>query len=109
MKKIEITEALISLAPGAPWTIDGEPIYQNIQWLNLDYPKPTESQVLAETARLQAEYDAKEYQRLRAKKYPSIANQLDMLWHAIDSGTLDKDSEFYTTLKSIKDSNPKPV
>ena len=42
----------------------------------------------------------------RAKQYPSIAEQLDMLWHAIDSGTLDKSSDFYTTLKAVKEQNP---
>lgn len=42
----------------------------------------------------------------RAKQYPELAEQLDMLWHAIDSGTLDKDSDFYTSLKAVKEQNP---
>ena len=42
------------------------------------------------------------------RKYPDVKEQLDMLWHAIDTDTLDKTSEFYTSLKSVKDSNPKP-
>lgn len=42
----------------------------------------------------------------RAKQYPAIGDQLDMLWHAIDSGSLDKDSEFYKTLKAVKEQNP---
>ena len=49
-----------------------------------------------------------QYQRDRAISYPEIGDQLDMLWHAIDSETLDKTSEFYTTLKKVKDDNPKP-
>lgn len=44
----------------------------------------------------------------RRVTYPKIADQLDMIWHAIDNNTLDKTSEFYTTLKSVKDNNPKP-
>jgi hypothetical protein len=56
-------------------------------------------------ARLQSEYDAKEYQRLR--KYPSLGDQLDMLWHSIDSGTLNKTSDFYTAIKAVKDAHPK--
>ena len=44
----------------------------------------------------------------RRMAYPKIADQLDMIWHAIDDNTLDKTSEFYTAIKSIKDSNPKP-
>ena len=40
-------------------------------------------------------------------RYPKIADQLDMLWHAIDSGTLDKTSDFYIVLKAVKDKYPK--
>jgi hypothetical protein len=61
--------------------------------------------VNAEVARLQSEYDAKEYQRLRS--YPKIGDQLDMLWHAIDNGTLNKTSDFYTAIKAVKDAHPK--
>ena len=47
------------------------------------------------------------YQDKRQKYYPSIGDQLDMLWHAIDDGTLDKTSTFYTSLKATKDKYPK--
>ena len=40
--------------------------------------------------------------------YPDLGEQLDMIWHAIDAGKLDKTSDFYTKLKKIKDDNPKP-
>ena len=42
---------------------------------------------------------------------PSIAEQLDLLWHDIDDGKLGdtaKTSSFYTTIKNVKDSSPKP-
>jgi hypothetical protein len=42
-----------------------------------------------------------------ARKYPSIGDQLDMLWHAIDNGTLNKTSDFYTAIKAVKDAHPK--
>lgn len=47
-------------------------------------------------------------QQQRAKEYPKISEQLDMLWHAIDTNSLDKTSDFYTTLKAVKDQYPKP-
>ena len=47
-------------------------------------------------------YDVK-----RKSSYPSVEEQLDLLWHAIDTGTLDKNSSFYTTLKATKDKYPK--
>jgi len=55
----------------------------------------------------QDELDKLTYEEKRALKYPRIGDQLDMLWHAINSGTLDKTSDFYTTLKEVKDNNPK--
>lgn len=67
----------------------------------------TWNQIQTEIQRLQSAYDTTEYQRTRATQYPAIADQLDMLWHAIDSGSLDKDSDFYKSLKAVKDANPK--
>ena len=101
--KIEITEALISLAPGAWWTIDGEIAYENIQWLNPDYPMPTKRQVLEETARLQAEADSKEYQRLRAKEYPPLVDQLDMQYHDALNGT----TTWQDAITAVKTKYPK--
>lgn len=104
MKKIEITEALISLAPGASWTIDGEPIYENIIWLNSDYPMPTRRQVLEETARLQAEHNSTEYQRLRAKEYPPITDYLD----AVVKGDLVQQQSYIDACLAVKAKYPKP-
>ena len=47
------------------------------------------------------------YTEKRKVSYPSLEEQFDLLWHAIDSGTLDKSSSFYTTLKATKDKYPK--
>lgn len=48
------------------------------------------------------------YMEARQSSYPSIGDQLDMLWHAIDGNKLDKTSDFYKDLKKVKDDNPKP-
>jgi len=66
-----------------------------------------ETAVQAEISRLQAEYDSNQYQRDRAKDYAPIADQLDMLWHAIDQGIDLKQSDFYTGNKAVKDARPK--
>ena len=71
-----IGDALLSLVPGAEWVTDGEKV---TQWLSPDIDQPTQSESDAEIARLQAEYDAAEYQRLRAPEYPPIGDQLDAL------------------------------
>lgn len=43
--------------------------------------------------------------------YPSIGQQLDMLYKDIDSGKFGEDaktSSFYLSIKDVKDSSPKP-
>jgi len=59
-----------------------------------------EALITAEMTRLQADYDAKEYQRKRASEYPSIADQLDDLYHNGIDGWKE-------TIKAIKDKHPK--
>lgn len=65
--------------------------------------------IRARATELETAYNNKQYQRDRADAYPKLGDQLDMLWHAIDTGTLDKTSDFYTELKQVKDNNPKPT
>lgn len=47
------------------------------------------------------------YVILRKTAYPPIADQLDMLWHAMDTGVLTKVTDFYDALKAVKDQYPK--
>jgi hypothetical protein len=103
----DLTKALLSLRPGAAWSLDGDQ-YEGLVWLDQQQSKPTKEELTLEADRLQAEYDAKEYQRIRAIQYPSIANQLDMLWHAMNTGALPKVDSFYDAIKAVKDANPKP-
>lgn len=67
---------------------------------------PTFAQVNERWEAMVAEYDAYAGKRERVLHYPAVPDQLDMLFHAIDDGQLGetaKSSEFYTTLKTIKD------
>lgn len=75
-----IDKALLSLRPNSSWDLNGDD-YAGIVWKDATQTKPTLKEVNAEIARLQADYDAKQYQRDRAKEYPSIADQLDALYH----------------------------
>ena len=79
-----------------------------IHWADGNTKNITRDQIYAKYNELLEEHNKLQYQRDRADIYPEIKEQLDMLWHAIDSGTLDKTSDFYTTLKKVKDDNPKP-
>jgi hypothetical protein len=82
----DITKALVSLRPGAEWMLDGDR-YEGLQWLDEVQTKPSKAEIVTELERLQTEYDAKEYQRLRAAEYPSLADQLDMQYHDALNGT----------------------
>ena len=75
-----------------------------------DQPQPSEAEIETAHAEWQAEYDAQDYARARELAYPSIGDQLDMLWHAIDADTTLKSdyADFHTAIKAIKDAHPKP-
>ena len=95
-------QALQSLLPDVQVVIVEDEISQ---WLD-DRPQPTDEAIATEQARLQADYDANQYQRDRV--YPQLGEQFDKLWHDINNGTLDNTGEFFTALKEVKDNNPKP-
>ncbi len=93
---IDKVKALQSLRPNAEWVMVGD----ELTWLDTVQTKPTESEINTEVARLQAEYDAKEYQRDRAAEYPSFADQFDTLYH----GGYDA---WKTTIDAVKTKYPK--
>ena len=58
----------------------------------------------AEVARLEAEYNATQYQRDRAEAYASIADQLDMqYWDSVNGTTTWADH-----IAAVKAAHPKP-
>jgi hypothetical protein len=77
---ITLFHAIQSLVPGAEVSVG---IYnQEIVWHNPEVAPVTIEQIQAEQQRLQQAYDWNEYQRNRAREYPSIQEQLDALYHA---------------------------
>ena len=105
-EKASIVEAIFAINPVAEVVIGGDDI-DTIEWHN-ETPEISKEDIIAKQAELDAEYIDQKYQRDRHFLYPELREQLDQLWHAIDEGTLDKTSDFYTTLKKVKDDNPKP-
>ena len=97
---IDITNALTSLKPEARWTLRGD----EIEWLDDTQTQPTDSEITAEVTRLQAEYDANQYQRDRAEAYPSLTDQADMAYWDRKNGTTTLDD----ALDAIKAEFPKP-
>ena len=82
-------DAISSLRPNSEWVLRGD----ELEWLDTKNSQPTESEIQAELTRLQAEYDANEYQRQRATVYPSIQEQLDMqYWDKVNGTTTWQDA-----------------
>ena len=87
-----------------------EQVYANLVMLTThdgkSYTKPTESYLTTQLAAMQAAFDGKDYARKRVDKadgYPSISDQLDMIYHdQVNSTTTFKDA-----IKAVKDKYPK--
>ncbi|WP_353480146.1 hypothetical protein [Haliscomenobacter sp.] len=77
---ITVFHAIQSLVPGAEVSVS---IYdQAITWHQPATAPVTVEQIKQEQQRLQQAYDWNEYQRNRAREYPTIQEQLDALYHA---------------------------
>jgi len=100
-----IDKAILKINSSAEFTINADDINQ-ITWLNGTTPISV-SDIQAKMVEVQAEYDANQYQRDRV--YPSIGDQLDMLWHSIDQDPELKSKyfEFYEAIKAVKVKHPK--
>jgi hypothetical protein len=95
---IDIAQSILAINSSAKFTIFGEDS-SSIVWQDKTTPI-AEADILAKQKELQTAYDANKYQRDRAEAYPSIANQLDDLYHNGIDG-------WKTTIKAIKDKHPK--
>ena len=73
---IKKSDALSSLRPSSEFILRGD----ELEWLDTENSQPTEEEIQAEITRLQAEYDANEYQRQRASEYPSWQKQLEKIY-----------------------------
>ena len=93
---IDNFKAIHSLVGGAlTQKADGEIVYHDGQ------TPPTEEAIQTKLKELEADYDAKKYQRDRAVAYPPLAEQMDILYH----GGVDA---LKAELKKTKDKFPKP-
>lgn len=98
-----ITDAIVSLAPGAEWVLEGDTL-DGLTWISKDIKKPTKSQIEKEVTRLQAEYDALEYKRLRSTEYPDFKEYLDGIVKG-DQAQIDK---YIADCLAVKEKYPKP-
>ena len=102
MRNSSIVDALNRLRPNAQWTFAGDFTYACLEWSDANSTKPTEAEVVAAIAVVDAEYARNEYQRLRAPEYPPIGDQLDALWKGGDAA-----AEMLARVQAVKAKYPK--
>mgnify|MGYP003628767295 CR=1 FL=1 len=96
---MDIIQSIKAIKENAQITVDNDDINQII-WHDDNPTNITNEEILAKQVELQTAYDAKEYQRDRKEEYPSIADQLDDIYHnGIDA--------WKATIKVTKDKYPK--
>ena len=95
-----ITEAILKINPNAKVSVSGNDINTcEITWHD-GTTTISKADIEAKVIELQADYDALQYQRKRAEEYPSMADQLDKIYH---SGL----NEWKKVIKATKDKYPK--
>ena len=93
-------DALKSLRPNSKYTLRGDVL----EWDNSnEEAKPSDTEINNEITRLQAEYDALEYQRKRQSEYPPMADYLD----AIVKGDETQKQKYINDCLAVKEKYPK--
>lgn len=102
---IKLFTVIQSLCPEAQFGVTAD---QKLIWNDQNIKEPSEDAINAERKRLEAQLIATAYIKQRVRAYPSVGDQLDMLWHAMDSKEIPMCKEFYVAIKGVKDKYPKP-
>jgi len=111
-------QAVENLCGGAHFTLQGDDAYENIiSWTGNQTKIPTKEEVAAEVTRLNTlvyqikrsgEYTFDPDYNPKDGTYPEVGEQLDLLFHDIENGTLTKEGLFYKSLEAVKTKYPKP-
>ena len=94
-----IIKAIKSINPNANVNVGGNSV-DEITWVEGTTPIPV-ADIEAKMVEVQADYDAKQYQRDRV--YPSIGDQLDMQYKDLLNGT----TTWKDAVAKVKSDNPK--
>lgn len=102
-------QALQQLRPTSriAFTTDVES-YETLHWKDPNVDPPTKEEVESLVAELKPTWD--KWLADRAAAYPSIEEQLDLLWHTINTDqSLVKGSKWFEAIREAKANTPKPV
>ena len=106
---IGVDTAIKALRPGCQYEISmgGGAISWNRWWDPNGLKPPSKEEIDKEFAYQERLAKYYQYAYDRCRHYPDGFEQLDMLWHAINQGVELKDSEWFKTIKEVKEKFPK--
>ena len=81
--------------------------FHNVDGKNIQFTKAEEDARDAEIVEYAKQKEATAY--IRARQYPELGEQLDMLFHDMTAGKGTKDGEWYKAVAKVKADNPKPT
>ena len=109
LTKEDIFEVIRTLRPGCTFDASfGGGVFYHHYWDPNNLPAPTIEEI---TEEIDFQKKCKEYYQYaydRCHEYPDGFEQFDMLWHAINEGVDLKSSEWFETIRAIKQKYPKP-
>ena len=95
---MDIAKAIKAINPSAEFKYSNDD-FSTLEWLNGTTPI-SQADIETKQTELQADFDTKQYQRDRAKEYPTWQDQLDDIYHNGIDG-------WKATIKTTKDKYPK--
>ena len=89
-----------------------KPLYAQTNNVRREFTDEEYSQAIEDRAQFKLDQQNTGYKEARQIAYKSVGDQLDQLWHAVDSGLFGDDaktSDWYTDINTVKTDNPKPA
>tara|TARA_R100000458_G_C8268915_1_gene243718 strand:- start:733 stop:1092 length:360 start_codon:yes stop_codon:yes gene_type:complete len=104
----DIGAAIEAIDPEIEYVCQGD-TYSTIEWIKggpIEYADIKAKQLELLT-KYESDYAKLSYSRQRDREYPTIADQLDSLYHDLVAGKLDATGEWAKSIKAVKDKYPK--
>ena len=84
---ITVIQGIIAIDPSADVRLEGDEYNADTIKMDFSSAEISRADIKTKMVELQAEYDAQEYARKREAEYPSIGDQLDMIYKDMKNGT----------------------
>ena len=86
----------------------GDGMFAQVNNVRSEFTDAEYDQAIEDLAQSKLDEQDNGYARARQEAYPSIPDQLDMLYHDMVAGKGDNTGEWFKAIKKVKDDNPKP-